>query len=200
MTKVSGIEPSSSSDFFFLPHHGVWNESSSSTKLRTVFNGSAKLPDGKSLNDLLHVGRNLLKSPVDMICPNRHFKVALSADIEKMYRQILVHEEDKKYQAIIWRFDSQYKMSVFRLNTVTYGLRPSSFLAIRSLIQLANDYQNEHSLAAAIVCNEMYSDNVLTGAHSRDEAIVKIEDLRALFQKGRMNLRKWSWLSSDSNS
>ena len=133
-----------------------------------------------------------------MICQNRNFKVALSADIEKIYRQILVHEEDRKYQAIIWRFDSQDKMSVFRLNTVTYGLGPSSFLAIRSLIQLANDYQTEHSLAAAIVRNEMYSDNVLTGAHSRDEAIVKIKDLRALFQKGRMYLRKWS--SNDPGS
>ena len=191
MTKVVGVEPSSNSDFLFLPHHGVWKESSSSTKLRTVFNGPTKLPNGESLNGLLHVGSNLLKSPVDMICQNRNFKIALSADIEKMYQQIMVHEEDRKYQAIIWRFNPQQKMSVFLLNTVTYGLGPSSFLAIRSLIQLATNYKVEHSLASAIVHNEMYSDNVLTGAHSRDEAIAKVEDLLALFKKARMNLRKW---------
>ena len=110
----------------------------------------------------------------------------------------MVHEEDRKYQAIIWRFDSQEKMSVFRLNTVTNGLGPSSFLTIRSLTLLANDYKTELSLASAIVRDEMYSDNVLTGAHSRDEAVAKIEDLRALFQNGRMNLRKWS--SNDTSS
>ena len=190
MTKAVSEEPSPSSDYFFLPHHGVWKESSSSTKLRTVFNGSTKLSNDESLNDLFHVGCNLLKSPVDMICRNRNFKIALSADIEKMYRQIMVHDDDKKYQAIIWRFNPQQKMYVFLLNTVTYSLGPSLFLAIRSLIQLATDYKEEHSIGSAIVQNEMYSHNVLTGAHSRNEAIAKVEDLLLLFKKGRMNLRK----------
>ena len=192
MTKVIGEEPSANSNFFFLPHHGVWKESSSSTKLRTVFNGSAKLLQGESLNDLLHIGSNLLKSPIDLICRNRNFKLALSADIEKMYRQIMVHEDDRKYQAIIWRFHPEQRLSVFLLNTVTYGLGPSSFLAIRTLMQLAEDQKGDHPLASDIICNEMYSDNVLTGAHSDDEAREKIKDLLLLFEKGQMNLRKWS--------
>ena len=148
MTKVIGEEPSANSNFFFLPHHGVWKESSSSTKLRTVFNGSAKLPQGESLNHLLHVGSNLLKSPIDLICRNRNFKLALSADIEKMYRQIMVHEDDRKYQAIIWRFHPEQRLSVFLLNTVTYGLGPSSFIAIRTLMQLAEDQKGDHPLAS----------------------------------------------------
>lgn len=45
---------------FFLPHHGVLKENSTTTKLRTVFNGSSKLLSGISLNDLLHAGPNLL--------------------------------------------------------------------------------------------------------------------------------------------
>ena len=88
MVEIVGAKPSAYSDFFFLPHHGVWKESSFSTKLRTVFNGSAKLTTGESLNDLLYVGLNLLKNPVDLICRNKNFKIASSADIEKMYRQI----------------------------------------------------------------------------------------------------------------
>ena len=35
---------------FFLPHHGVWKEPSITTKLRTVFNGYARLKSGISLN------------------------------------------------------------------------------------------------------------------------------------------------------
>ena len=45
---------------FFLPRHGVWKESSTTTKLRTVFNGTARTRSGKSLNELLHLGPNLL--------------------------------------------------------------------------------------------------------------------------------------------
>lgn len=41
---------------FYLPHHGVSNESSVTTKLRVVFDGSAKSASGVSLNDILKPG------------------------------------------------------------------------------------------------------------------------------------------------
>lgn len=44
----------------FLPHHGVFKASSTTTKLRVVFNGSYSSSTGKSLNDILMVGPNLL--------------------------------------------------------------------------------------------------------------------------------------------
>lgn len=61
MTKLD-IEQRDSIDFahiFYLPHHAVLNESSSTTKLRVVFDGSCKSENGvslKSLNDHLLVG------------------------------------------------------------------------------------------------------------------------------------------------
>jgi len=36
----SNVQDEIPRDDFFLPHHGVWKESSETTKLRTVFNGS----------------------------------------------------------------------------------------------------------------------------------------------------------------
>ncbi|XP_011258489.2 uncharacterized protein LOC105252680 [Camponotus floridanus] len=39
---------------FYLPHHGVWRESNTITKLRVVFNGSSRTTSGVSLNDILH--------------------------------------------------------------------------------------------------------------------------------------------------
>jgi len=41
---------------YFLPHHGVYKPLSSTTKLRVVFNASAKTTNGNSLNDLLLEG------------------------------------------------------------------------------------------------------------------------------------------------
>ena len=70
----------------FLPHQGVWKETSTITKLRTVFNGSSKSKSGVPVNDLLHIGPNLLQNPVALICAWRRYKIALSADMEKMFR------------------------------------------------------------------------------------------------------------------
>lgn len=44
---------------YYLPHHGVFRENSSTTKLRVVFNGSSRTTTGISLNDLLHTGAKL---------------------------------------------------------------------------------------------------------------------------------------------
>ena len=52
---------------FFLPHHDVIKESSTSTRLRSVFNASAKSSSGKSLNYFLLVGPNLVVDTIDLL-------------------------------------------------------------------------------------------------------------------------------------
>ena len=42
------------SSHYYLPHHGVIRASSTTTKLRVVFNASCKTTSGLSLNDLVH--------------------------------------------------------------------------------------------------------------------------------------------------
>ena len=58
---------------FFLPHHGVVKESSTTTKLRTVFNASARTRGGSSLNDFLLVGPNSLSETVDLLTRWRRY-------------------------------------------------------------------------------------------------------------------------------
>ena len=94
------------SESFLVPHHGVWKEPSTTIKLRAVFNGSACTRSGKFFNGLLHAGPNLLSNLVDLVCRWRMYKYVLPADVEKMYRQILVHNQDQHFQSILWRVDS----------------------------------------------------------------------------------------------
>lgn len=47
MTTVATIEGGAASGLRFLPHHGVFREASSSTKLRVVFNSSLRAHDGR---------------------------------------------------------------------------------------------------------------------------------------------------------
>ena len=95
MSLSSNFDSTSNSQAF-LPHHGVSKETSTSTKLRTVFNGSSKPKSGVSVNDLLHVGPNLLQNPVALTCSWRRYTIVLSADVEKMFRQI-----DQSFQSIL---------------------------------------------------------------------------------------------------
>ncbi|XP_055908451.1 uncharacterized protein LOC129943192 [Eupeodes corollae] len=119
---------------YFLPHHAVFKESSTTTKLRVIFDAAAKTYDGTSLNQHLMIGPKL---QIDIILKWRLHRFIITADIEKMYRQILVKDSDQYYQLILWRDNLDQPIKVFKLKTVTVGTACAPYLAIRVLHQVA---------------------------------------------------------------
>ncbi|XP_066582970.1 uncharacterized protein [Prorops nasuta] len=85
-------------------------------------------------------------------------------DIVKMFRQILVRFEDRKYQTILWKTDSG-ALQAFELNTVTYGTGPAPFLSSRVLRELAYTDGANFPLAQDVLLNSTYVDDILFGAH-----------------------------------
>ncbi|XP_055621928.1 uncharacterized protein LOC129765548 [Toxorhynchites rutilus septentrionalis] len=188
------IENSKDDDFpvYYLPHHPVIKDSSSTTKLRVVFDASAKTSTGFSLNDALRVGPVAQDELLTLILRFRTYQVALVSDIAKMYRQILVHRDDISLQRILWRFPPHSPIQIFELLTVTYGLAPSSFLATRTLQQLALDSVNHFPIAATALQNNFYMDDFIGGTQSIEDAIHLRKQLTKLLAKGGFELRKWT--------
>ena len=79
-----------------------------------------------------------------------------------------------------------------QLTTITYGLACSSYLASLTLKQLAADHANEFSLGSTTITQELYMDDVLSGANSLDEARRKQEDIINILKVGGFPIRKWS--------
>ncbi|XP_066589322.1 uncharacterized protein [Prorops nasuta] len=79
---------------YYMPHHAVIKESSDTTKVRVVFDASAKSSSGLSLNEALLIGLTIQGKLYEHLIIFRTYKYVATADIEKMYRQILVHEND----------------------------------------------------------------------------------------------------------
>ncbi|GFS72039.1 DUF1758 domain-containing protein [Trichonephila clavipes] len=129
----------------YLPHHGVVRDISCTTKLRVVFDASSKTSSGLSLNDLLMVGPRVQPELFPILIQFRIFSVAICADVEKMFRQIKVHEEDVDWQRILWRDSPTEPIREYRLTTVTYGTSSAPFLSTRTLRQLAIDEQEKLS-------------------------------------------------------
>ncbi len=76
---------------FYLPIQGVLKPDSTSTKTGPVFDGSAKSSNGVAVNDLFLVSPNLYPLIADILLKFRSNKVALTADISKMYREVELH-------------------------------------------------------------------------------------------------------------
>ena len=60
---------------FYLPMHAVRKDSSSTTKLRIVFDASAKTTNGVSLNDTLLVGHTVHSSLADVLLRSEHIRL-----------------------------------------------------------------------------------------------------------------------------
>ncbi|XP_071055143.1 uncharacterized protein [Onthophagus taurus] len=177
---------------YYLPHHGVVRETSSTTRLRVVFNGSQPTSTGVSLNDCLHTGPKLQNELIDVLMRWRRHAVAFSCDLEKMYRQIKVHEDDLPFQRIVWREDSSQKLKSYELTTVTYGLSCAPYLAIRCLRQLANEHHSRQPLGAVILIKDTYVDDILSGGNDIDEVQEVIFQLNQVLTAGGFNAHKWN--------
>ncbi|GFT69855.1 uncharacterized protein TNCV_3664741 [Trichonephila clavipes] len=79
-----------------------------STKLRVVFDGTCKLSNGNSLNSILAIGKMLQPDLFTILVKFRLNEIAFSADIQQMYKQkILIDQEDQNFQLIVWRESKQ---------------------------------------------------------------------------------------------
>ena len=78
----------------YLPHHGVIREDKLTTKLRIVFDASAKT-SGPSLNECLYKGPFFKQRIADILRRFQLFTIGLVADIEKVFLMSSVAKEDK---------------------------------------------------------------------------------------------------------
>ncbi|XP_058827079.1 uncharacterized protein LOC131687055 [Topomyia yanbarensis] len=177
---------------FFLPHHAISRPDSSTTKTRVVFDGSCKSSNHLSLNDLLLTGPTVQPTLLAIVLNFRLHRYVMTADIEKMYRQILVHPDDRPLQQILWRQHEADPIRQYRLNTVTYGTSCAPFLATRTLNQLAEDDGKDFPLAAPIVREGFYVDDLLIGSDSVEAIVESSKQLISLLSRAGFPLRKWS--------
>ena len=92
---------------YFLPHHPAFMETSTTTKTRVAFDGGPKTSNGLSLNDILQVGPTVQQDLYSIVLRFRTHQVCSTADIAKMYCQIIVHPQDSNLQRILWRYSSE---------------------------------------------------------------------------------------------
>ena len=177
---------------FYLPMHAVRKEESTTTKLRVVFDASAKSSTGISLNDALLVGPTVHPPLIDVLLRFRTHRIALTTDVSKMYRAVELVPSDRDLHRFVWRNDPKEPLQDYRMTRVTFGVSASSFAANMAVKQNAKDYAMEYPLAAKSVQTSFYVDDGLTGANTVQEAIKLQQQLQDLFSKGGFLLRKWN--------
>lgn len=180
------------SQTFYMPMHAVRKETSSTTKVRVVFDASAKSSTGASLNDTLMVGPNIHPPLFDVLLRFRLHQIALTADVSKMYRAVQLAASDRDYHRFVWRNAPSEPLIDYRMTRVTFGVSASSFAANMCVSQNASDFAAKYPRAARVVNDSIYVDDCLTGAETIEEATCLQIELHNLFDEAKFLLRKWN--------
>ena len=85
---------------WYIPHHGVYHPKKPS-KIRVVFNCAAEY-ENESLNKHLLQGPDLTNNLTCVLCRFRQEFVAFMCDIEAMFHQVRVNEEQRDLLHFLW--------------------------------------------------------------------------------------------------
>lgn len=181
--------PSRLENEYFIPHQAVFKKSSLTTKIRIVFEASAPSSTGISLNDALLGGPTIQDNIFSLLLRFRIHKYVLTGDIEKMYLQIRIQQQDQKFLRILWR-DDDGEIGIYQFNRLIFGLKPASYIATRCIQQLAEEEESRFPGASQTLKRDLYVDDLLTGADSIAEVIKLQEETTQLLREGGFNLRQ----------
>ena len=179
----------------FLPHHGVIREDKETTKLRVVFDGSAK--DGVkdlSLNDCLEKGPNTTPHIFDILLKFRSYPIGIVADVEKAFHQIVVSPKDRNMLRFLW-FDDIGKQNPqiiqYQFCRLVFGLTPSPAILNETIHHHVTRYLLTEPVIAEILASGFYVDDFTSGAQTVEEGFNIYQKARYLMKQGGFNLRKW---------
>ncbi len=175
---------------YYLPIHGVVKKFSTKTKLRAMFDASAKTSTGISLNDQLLPGPNLYPLLTSVLTAFRCHKIAITADISKMFRDVELDPDKRNYHRFLMR-KSTSEIIDYRMQCLTFGVKFSPFLSTMVLLEHADRHSKFHPQASSIVKSAFYVDDCLTGVSTMEEAAHIREQLCELLNLCGMTLRKW---------
>ena len=172
---------------FYLPHRPVIKEDRVTTKIRPVFDGGAKGPNGVSLNDVLYTGPKLQNDIMDILMRFRKHEVALTADISKAFLQIKLREEDQDSCRFFLPDENGY-MRVMRFLRLPFGLNSSPFILNATLKVHLEKYGND---TAEDLSKNLYVDDFLSGTNDVDEASQMFSEAKKMLEDASMPLTKW---------
>ena len=165
---------------WYLPHHGVVSSTSTTTKVRVVFDGASEF-QGTSLNKNMLRGPNLLNNLVGVALRARKYRIAVCSDIEKMYHQVLVPEHEQDAYRFVYRPPgSDSPPLTLRMKVHVFGSKTSPTTCLYALKRTAEDNRSEYPRAAESVLTSFYVDNYWESFPTEEEAIRVSRDLKAL--------------------
>lgn len=179
--------PIDDADSYYLPHHAI-NADGNGGKFRVVFNASAKSTTGISYNDQQLPGPKLQDDLITIFLRFRANQFGVAADIKQMFRQVNVSPENWNHQRVLWRDSPNEKLREYVITVICWGQTSAGFNAVRAVRQCAVDKQQRFPIGSKVALNDLYYDDLLSGAETEPELLKVYQEISQLLKAGGFEL------------
>ena len=183
----------------YLPHHPVIRQDKTTTKVRVVYDASAKVKTHPSLNDCIHTGPPLLEQITSILLRFRTHAVAFTADIEKAFLMVGIEAADRDVLRFLWvdnPTSAQPVLKTYRFTRVVFGVSASPFLLNATLQHHLAKFDPEFTTK---LLQSLYVDDVASGGNSNANALESFNRAKNHLATGGFNLRKFVSNSAELN-
>ena len=174
---------------WYLPHHPVLNPNKPG-KVRRVCNAASKNKE-ECLNDKLLAGPDLLHGLIGTIFRFREGPIALTADIESMFLQLQVPEQDRSCLRFLWRPRTIEPVQIYKYQRHVFGAKSSPICANCALKRVGLDNERDYQIATKAIQNNFYMDDFIKSVETLEEAIDIFNQLQLLLSQHGLELNKW---------
>jgi hypothetical protein len=161
IVEIAPTEPNEKHEHY-IPHKPVVREQAESTKVRIVYDASAKVnEDSPSLNDCLEIGLPLQRKLLDILLRNRVKPVLLAGDIKKAFLQIVIRETERDALRFLWINNLHTREEkIYRMTRLMFGLGPSPFILGGTLNVHLEKYSQDHPICVRELKDGTYVDDI----------------------------------------
>ena len=178
---------------FYLPHKPVFREGAETTKLRVVYDASAKSSrESPSLNECLEKRLPLQNLLWNILIRNRFKPYPITADIQKAFLQIRIRDSDRDALRFHWIKNQDInQIDILRFPRLAFGLTQSPFILEETLGKHTSKYREVHKKIVEEIAANMYAGDLISGGYKKEEVIELKEIATKKFREGWFTLHKW---------
>jgi transposase InsO family protein len=189
---VEPAPPEASGKEFYIPHKGVLKQTAETTKLRIVYDASARESSSQpSLNDCLNPGPPLQNHLWNILVRARFHPILLTGDLEKAFLQVRVKAEERDALRFHWRAPGCDVTSVYRFTRALFGLTCSPFLLGGVLHEHLGRWEEKHPELVREVRDNLYVDDLMLGGDDATKVREKRSKAIEVFEDATFHLHKW---------
>ncbi|XP_070499595.1 uncharacterized protein, partial [Chironomus tepperi] len=158
-------------------------------RVRMIWDLAAKV-NGKSLNDFLLSGPNMYNSLLEIIFKMRERTYFIKGDLNEMFHQIFVTDEDTDSLRFLFRINPEDKIRVFKMLVLPFGAKCSPVISQHVKNTIALKFKNDLPEASETILKSSYVDDIVRSVDTVKQAVDITIHVKRILRTGGFNLLK----------